>query len=80
MRMVVLRTPADSNPHHLTLVRREVWNAFDALRAMPPEARQRFIDSHHYSNLSAEERELLNQLLERPPTSQGPLEVPPPSQ
>jgi hypothetical protein len=42
--------------------RREVQNVIEALRAMPPGARQRQIDSGRYSSFSPEERELLNSL------------------
>lgn len=40
-----------------------VRNAIDALRAMPPNARQRQLDSGRYNSFSPEERELLIQRL-----------------
>jgi len=40
-----------------------VRNAIDALRAMPPDARQRQLDSGRYNSFSPEERELLIQRL-----------------
>jgi len=46
--------------------RREVQNVILALRAMPPDARQRQIDSGRYSNFSPEERELLNNAAQLP--------------
>jgi hypothetical protein len=42
-----------------------VRNAIRALRAMPPDARQRQLNSGRYDNLSPEERELLKNELER---------------
>ena len=47
-------------------VRREVQNVILALRAMPPDARQRQIDSGRYSNFSPEE---INLLLPAPPSN-----------
>ena len=44
--------------NHPTL-RREVQNALQTLRGMPPGARRRWIDSGRYHNFSPEERELL---------------------
>ena len=41
-------------------VRPRVRNAIDALRAMPPDARERQLNSGRYDNFSPEERELLN--------------------
>lgn len=41
-------------------IRPAVANAIQALRAMPPDARQRQLESGRYANFSAEERELLN--------------------
>jgi len=41
-----------------------VRNAIVLLRAMPPEARQRWLNSGRYDNFSARERELLNQAVE----------------
>lgn len=42
--------------------RREVLNAMQALREMPPFAREREIDYGRYSHFSPEERELLRKL------------------
>jgi hypothetical protein len=39
--------------------RQAVRNAINALRAMPPDARQRAIDSGRFSQFSPEEREML---------------------
>jgi hypothetical protein len=41
-----------------------VRNAIVLLRAMPPEARERWLNSGRYDNLSARERELLNHAVE----------------
>jgi len=41
------------------LPRREVQNALNVLRGMPPASRQRWIDSGRYSSFSPEERDLL---------------------
>ena len=43
----------------LPSARKEVQNVILALRAMPPDARQRQIDSGRYTNFSPEEIELL---------------------
>jgi hypothetical protein len=45
--------------HQLPPTRPEVQNVIRALRAMPPAARQRQIDSGRYSNLSSQELELV---------------------
>jgi hypothetical protein len=41
-----------------------VRNAIVLLRAMPPEARQRWLNSGRYDNFSVRERELLNHAVE----------------
>jgi len=41
------------------LPRREVQNALNVLRGMPPASRQRWIDSGRYNSFSPEERDLL---------------------
>jgi len=41
-------------------MRPAVRNAIEALRAMPPDARQRQLDSGRYDSFSPEERELVN--------------------
>lgn len=60
--------PDQSNQIRLTSnnppLRREMKNALATLRAMPPGARQRWINSGHYKNLSAEERALLKRVSE----------------
>jgi hypothetical protein len=56
---------ATASAQPLPDVRRPVQNVIRAFRAMPPEARQRQIDSGRYSNFSAEERELLNKIAQR---------------
>jgi hypothetical protein len=43
-----------------------VQNSIRALRAMPPDARRRQINSGRYDNFSPEERELLNNALQAP--------------
>ena len=48
--------------------RKEVQNVILALRAMPPDARQRQIDSGRYTNFSPEEIELLRSSLHLPIT------------
>jgi hypothetical protein len=45
-------------------VRPAVRNAIEALRAMPPDARERQLSSGRYDNFSSEERELLNNALQ----------------
>jgi hypothetical protein len=47
-------------------LRPAVQNAIRALRAMPPDARRRQINSGRYDNFSPEERELLNNALQAP--------------
>lgn len=51
--------PASSPAHQLSMPRPEVQNVIRALRAMPPAARQRQIESGRYSNLSPQELELV---------------------
>ena len=41
-------------------------NAIDALRAMPPDARQRALESGRFSQYSPQERELLNGVTQLP--------------
>ncbi len=57
---------ANSTMQQLPPPRPEVQNAIRALRAMPPDARQRQIDSGRYSNFSPEERELLSNVSQLP--------------
>jgi len=52
----------------LPSARKEVQNVILALRAMPPDARQRQIDSGRYTNFSPEEIELLRSSLHLPIT------------
>ncbi|MBV9179696.1 MAG: hypothetical protein JO356_00160 [Acidobacteria bacterium] len=47
-------------------IRRGVANAMQALRAMPPEARQRQLESNRYAHFSAQERQLLKDSLPMP--------------
>ena len=47
--------------------RPEVQNVIRALRAMPPNARQRAIDSGRYSNFSAQEMKVVREAVELPP-------------
>jgi len=56
----------NSTMQQLPPPRPAVQNAIQALRAMPPDARQRQIDSGRYSNFSPEERELLNNASQLP--------------
>ena len=54
-------------------VRREVQNALNALRGMPPSARRRWLASARYNNFSLQERELLQRISdERPPSTPSP--------
>jgi len=62
------KTDANSDAAHYRLafamqeippVRKEVQNVILALRAMPPDARQRQIDSGRYTNFSPEEIDLV---------------------
>ncbi|MGB8768913.1 MAG: hypothetical protein WCC92_04820, partial [Candidatus Korobacteraceae bacterium] len=48
-------------------MRPEVHNVIRALRGMPPEARQREIDSGRYSNLTPEELKLAKYAADLPP-------------
>jgi hypothetical protein len=52
--------PANSATQVPSGIRPVVRNAIDALRAMPPDARQRQINSGRYDNFAPEERELLS--------------------
>jgi hypothetical protein len=47
--------PINSSARRLPASRPEVQNVIRALRAMPPAARQREIDSGRYSNLTPQE-------------------------
>jgi hypothetical protein len=47
--------------------RPEVQNVIRALRAMPPDARQRALDSGRYGNLSAEEMKVVREAAQLPP-------------
>lgn len=47
-------------------LRREVKNAIATLRAMPPAARQRWINSAHFEHFSPQERALVRQVFEDP--------------
>ncbi len=51
--------PANSATRQLPPLRPAVQNVIRALRAMPPDARQRQIDSGRYNNLSPQELELV---------------------
>jgi hypothetical protein len=48
-------------------------NAIRALRAMPPEVRERQLNSGRYDNFSPEERELLNHASQPPPVLPQPV-------
>jgi len=50
----------------LPAMRPEVQNVIRALRAMPPEARQRQLESGRYSNLSPQELKLVRQAADVP--------------
>lgn len=50
-------------------LRRELKNALATLRAMPPAARQRWLNSGHYEHFSPEERALLKQVSDNQPLS-----------
>jgi hypothetical protein len=52
-----------------TAQRQEVRNVIQALQAMPPDARQRQIESGRYSNFSPEEQELLERVAQTPNVS-----------
>jgi hypothetical protein len=52
--------------HQLPSMRPQVGNIIRALRGMPPEARQRQIDSGRYSSLSPEELKLVKYAAEMP--------------
>ena len=57
-------------------VRRAVINVLQTLRAMPPETRQRFIESGRFSSLSPAEREFVSQLAGLSLASKEPVEEP----
>jgi hypothetical protein len=62
--------PSQSAGEHATNqppLRRDVRRALYALRAMPPAARQRWINSGRYNSFSPEERELLKQISDNRP-------------
>jgi len=59
--------PAAYTSQQLPSVRPEVQNVIRALRAMPPAARQRQIDSGRYSNLTAAELEFVRRAANVPP-------------
>jgi len=69
--------PANGKMHQLPPPRREVQNVIRALRDMPPDARQREIDSGRYGNLSPQELEFAKYASDLPPASGRPLEGPP---
>ena len=50
-------------------LRREVQNALETLRGMPPAARRRWIDSGRYQKFSPEERELLKHVSDDQPAT-----------
>ncbi len=53
--------PANSTAQQLSSeMRPAVRNVIGALRAMPPDARERQLNSGRYDNFAPEERELLN--------------------
>lgn len=59
---------ASSTGRQLPPLRPEVQNVIRALRAMPPGARQREIDSGRYGNLSPQELDLAKYAADLPPT------------
>lgn len=65
---------AKSVPRQVSPPRPEVQSVIRALRGMPPEARQRQIDSGRYSNLSQKELEFAMYAAELPPSR---VQVPP---
>ena len=59
-----------SNYQQPAVPRQAVRNVVHALLAMPPEARQRQIESGRYRNFSPEEQKLLNQVAQVSPREQ----------
>jgi len=59
-----------SNYQQPTVPRQEVRNVTQALRAMPPEARRRQIESGRYRDFSAEEQELLSRVAQVSPRAE----------
>jgi hypothetical protein len=59
--------PARSAEHQLPAVRSEVQNVIRALRGMPPDAREREIDSGRYGNLSPQELKFAKYAADLPP-------------
>jgi hypothetical protein len=59
--------PASSAARELSQTRPEVQNVVRALRAMPPEARQRQLESGRYRNLSPQEMKFVRSAANLPP-------------
>jgi hypothetical protein len=59
-----------TNYQQRTVPRQQVRNVIQAFLAMPPEARQRQIESGRYRNFSPEEQELLNQVAKQSPRAE----------
>ncbi|HME35269.1 MAG TPA: hypothetical protein VKF84_08525 [Candidatus Sulfotelmatobacter sp.] len=59
--------PASSTARQLPPLRPEVQNVIRALRAMPPWARERQIDSGRYSNLTPQELQIVRHAADLPP-------------
>ncbi|HEY4934257.1 MAG TPA: hypothetical protein VII23_22050 [Terriglobales bacterium] len=62
-------TPANSGTHQIQQLSPQVQNVIRALRAMPPDARQRQIDSGRYGNLSPQELEFAKYAADLPATT-----------
>jgi hypothetical protein len=58
---------ASSTTKQLAALRPQARNVMRALLAMPPEARQRQVESGRYSNFSPEEQELFRKAAQLPP-------------
>jgi hypothetical protein len=69
--------PANSRTRQLPPPRPEVQNVIRALRAMPPDARQRQIDSGRYGNLSPQELEFAKYASDLPSAWEKPPVGPP---
>jgi hypothetical protein len=59
--------PASSTKRQLTTLRPEVQNVIRALRAMPPAARERQLDSGRYGNLTPQELQIVRYAADLPP-------------
>lgn len=55
-----------SDQRQLSSMRPEVQNVVRALRAMPPQARERQLESGRYSNLSPQEMKVVRAAAEQP--------------